>query len=143
MCYLQFPPVCVCVQKVSLETDLHETVSMSLADSLRVLLEHGLLANGRPVSFTEGCLPAWLNWGLGDRGLDGTSGECPAWRVFMHYFKMKVREREGGRDGGREGGGEGRREGGERERETDVSYRMERSTASVQINCFLHHLVYQ
>ena len=65
---------------------------MLLADSLRVLLEHGLLADGKPVSFTEGCLPAWRNWGMSGRGLGGAraSGECPAWRVFMYYYKSKV-----------------------------------------------------
>ncbi len=73
-----------------METDLHESVSMLLADSLRVLLEHGLLADGKPVSFTEGCLPAWRNWGLGGRGLGGISWECPAWTVFMYYYKMKA-----------------------------------------------------
>ena len=64
---------------------------MLLADSLRVLLEHGLLSNGRPVSITEGCLPAWRKWGLSGRGLDALgSTECPAWRVLMYYYKMKV-----------------------------------------------------
>ena len=63
---------------------------MLLADSLRVLVEHGLLANGKPVSLTDGCLPAWSNWGFSGRGLDVGSGECPAWRVFSHYYKMKV-----------------------------------------------------
>ena len=78
------------MQKVSLETDLHESVSMVLADSLRVLLEHGLLADGKPVSFTDGCVPAWRKWGMSGRGLGGDSGDCPAWKVFMYYYKMKV-----------------------------------------------------
>ena len=77
-------------QKVSLETDLHESVSMVLADSLRVLLEHGLLADGKPVSFTEGCLPAWRNWG--GKGLGAYNRECPAWNVFIYYYKMKASE---------------------------------------------------
>ena len=40
------------LQCISLETDLHEAVSMSLADSLRVLLEHGLLEGGEPVPYS-------------------------------------------------------------------------------------------
>ena len=42
------------LQCVALETDLHEAVSMSLADSLRILLEHGLLEGGEPVSYSGG-----------------------------------------------------------------------------------------
>lgn len=75
--------------RVSLETDLHETVSMVLADSLRVLVEHGLLANGQPVSFSDGCLPVWKNWSFSVHGLGGLDLDCAAWKVFMHFYKMK------------------------------------------------------
>ena len=77
------------MQKISLETDLHETVSMSLADSLRVLLEHGLIDGGKPVSFTGGCFPTWRSWGSG-RGLKPKDKETAAWRVFKYYYDIKV-----------------------------------------------------
>ena len=72
-----------------METDLHETVSMSFADSLRVLLEHGLIDGGRPVSFTGGCFPAWRR--VGNKWSSSVTGEdCPAWKVFKHYYNIKV-----------------------------------------------------
>ena len=82
--------ICVTVyilQRISLETDLHETVSMLLADSLRVLLEHGLLDNGKPVTFTGACFPAWRGRG---QSVAMSNSECPAWQVFKHYYKVKV-----------------------------------------------------
>ncbi len=80
------------LQNISLETDLHEAVTMSLADSLRVLIEHGLLASGLNVSLTAGCLPAWSKWGRGTN--DGDSElDCPSWRVFSYYYKTKVGSR--------------------------------------------------
>ena len=79
---------------------------MLLADSLRLLLEHGLLDGGKPVSYTIGCFPAWRNWGKGQ--FLGSSEECAAWRVVKHYYSLKVsdRRRERGREEerGREGG---------------------------------------
>lgn len=71
---------------VALETDLHEAVSMSLADSLRILLEHGLLEGGEPVSYSGGCVPAWSGWGR-RRMMD--DGDCAGWRVFKHYYSIK------------------------------------------------------
>ena len=71
-----------------METDLHETVSMLLADSLRLLLEHGLLDGGKPVSYTIGCFPAWRNWGKGH--IFKSSEECAAWKVVKHYYNLKV-----------------------------------------------------
>ena len=94
------------LQQVSLETDLHETVSMLLADSLRLLLEHGLLDGGKPVSYTIGCFPAWRNWGKGH--IFNSSDECAAWKVVKHYYNLKVgmclwgREREGQKERERE-----------------------------------------
>ena len=67
---------------------------MLLADSLRLLLEHGLLDGGKPVSYTIGCFPAWRNWGKGH--IFKSSEECAAWKVVKHYYNLKVggRERE-------------------------------------------------
>ena len=62
---------------------------MSLADSLRVLLEHGLIDGGRPISFTGGCFPAWRM--VGNKWSSSATGEdCPAWKVVKHYFTIKV-----------------------------------------------------
>lgn len=94
---------CLVMQQVSLETDLHETVSMLLADSLRLLLEHGLLNGGKPVSYTIGCFPAWRNWGKGQ--IFNSTDECAAWKVVKHYYGVKVRERMGRRGVGEGGGG--------------------------------------
>ena len=76
---------------------------MLLADSLRLLLEHGLLNGGKPVSYTIGCFPAWRNWGKGHIFLN-SADECAAWKVVKHYYGVKVRERlgRGGVRGGRE-----------------------------------------
>jgi hypothetical protein len=61
---------------------------MLLADSLRLLLEHGLLDGGKPVSYTIGCFPAWRNWGKGH--IFKSSDECAAWKVVKHYYNLKV-----------------------------------------------------
>ena len=70
---------------------------MSLADSLRVLLEHGLLDNGEPVPHGGGCVPVWRGW-WGRRKVP-YDGDCAAWRVFKYYYSIKVSG--GGREGGR------------------------------------------
>lgn len=79
----------MCFQRISLETDLHETVSMTMADSLRVLLEHGLLDEGRPLNLSGGCFPAWRAYGK-KGGKKGVKEDCPAWKVFAHYYTIKV-----------------------------------------------------
>ena len=68
---------------------------MLLADSLRLLLEHGLLDGGKPVSYTIGCFPAWRNWGKGH--ILRSTDECAAWKVVKYYYNLKVSEG-GGRD---------------------------------------------
>ena len=81
---------CLVIQRVSLETDLHEAVSMTMADSLRVLMEHGLMDEGRPLLFSGGCFPAWQ--GAGKKGGKKRLGDdCAAWQVFKHYYTIKVR----------------------------------------------------
>ena len=71
-----------------METELHEEVSMSLADSLRVLLEHGLMNCGEGAGLTgnEGCVSVWGRWGR--RRV--VEEECAAWRVFQFYYSLKV-----------------------------------------------------
>ena len=71
---------------VALETDLHEAVSMTLADSLRLLLEHGLLEGGDPVMWEGGCVPAWKR----HNKVGAVTGECAAWKVLRHYYDLKV-----------------------------------------------------
>ncbi len=71
---------------IALETNLHEAVSMTLADSLRLLLENGLLEGGDAVSWEGGCVPAWRM----RRKVE--HAECGAWKVFMHYYNLKVRK---------------------------------------------------
>ena len=73
---------------VTLETELHEAVSMSLADCLRVLLEHGLLNGGEGMGM-EGCVSVWGRWGR--RKVGGEERDCAAWRVFQYYYSLKVR----------------------------------------------------
>eukprot|EP00731_Ephydatia_muelleri_P024949 Em0017g32a len=68
---------------VQLETDLHEAVSMNLADPLRLLLEHGLQSNQYTDQPTA-CIPMWSNVGCADDGKD-----CGAWKVIMHYYRLK------------------------------------------------------
>lgn len=69
---------------VVLETDMHEAVSMTLADSLRLLLEHGLLEGGDSVGLEGGCVPSWRRNGK------KRQSECAAWKVFKHYYDLKV-----------------------------------------------------
>ena len=71
---------------VALETDLHEEVSMSLADSLRVLLEHGLINGGGGAGPGKGCVSVWGSWG---RATVADDKDCPAWRVFQFYYGVK------------------------------------------------------
>lgn len=86
-CQLSALP-CSSLQAVTLETELHEVVSMSLADSLRVLLEHGLLCEGEAVGGGGvGCGGVWSRWGKGV----GDDKECAAWKVFLYYYGLKVR----------------------------------------------------
>ena len=68
---------------VSMETELHEEVSMSLADSLRVLLEHGLINRGGGARAGEGCVSAWGRAGVRDEK------ECAGWKVFQFYYGLK------------------------------------------------------
>ena len=72
-----------------METELHEEVSMSLADSLRVLLEHGLINGGEGAGLAsgEGCVSVWGRWGQ-RRVTD--EKECAGWRVFQYYYGLKV-----------------------------------------------------
>ena len=72
-----------------METELHEEVSMSLADSLRVLLEHGLINGGEGAGLAsgEGCVSAWSRWGQ-RRVTD--EKECAGWKVFQYYYGLKV-----------------------------------------------------
>ncbi len=69
---------------IALETDLHEAVSMTLADTLRLLLENGLLEGGGAVGFEGGCVPVWRGHGKVDHS------ECAAWKVFKYYYDLKV-----------------------------------------------------
>ena len=62
---------------------------MTMADSLRVILEHGLLDDGRPLTLSGGCFPVWRNYGS-KRGKKRLGEDCPAWKVFKHYYKIKV-----------------------------------------------------
>ncbi len=62
---------------------------MTMADSLRVLLEHGLLDEGRPLNFSGGCFPVWRAYG-NKSDKKGGKGDCPAWKVFKHYYTIKV-----------------------------------------------------
>ena len=78
---------CSSLQAVTMETELHEVVSMSLADSLRVLLEHGLLCEGEAVGGGGvGCGGVWSRWGR----RVGDDKECAAWKVFQYYYGLKV-----------------------------------------------------
>ena len=69
---------------VAMETKLHSEVSMNMADSLRVLLEHGLINCGQGVGSREGCVGVW---GRRRRGTE--KGDCPSWRVFQYYYGLK------------------------------------------------------
>lgn len=71
---------------VALETELHEEVSMSLADSLRVLLEHGLINGGGGAGPGKGCVSVWGSWG---RVAVVDEKECGAWKVFQFYYGLK------------------------------------------------------
>ena len=75
---------CSC-QISHLEVDLHEAVSMQLADSLRELIEHGL----ESVVSTESlsCLSPF-SW-LMSQGKHAV-GDCPAWQVLKHFYQLKV-----------------------------------------------------
>ncbi len=77
------------LQRISLETDLHESVSMTMADSLRVLLEHGLLDEGRSLNLSDGCFPAWRAYG-NKKGKKRGKEDCAAWKVVKHYYTIKV-----------------------------------------------------
>ena len=68
---------------VSLETELHEEVSMSLADSLRVLLEHGLINGGGGAGPGRGCVSVW------GRAAVVEEKECEGWKVFQFYYGLK------------------------------------------------------
>ena len=71
---------------VALETELHEEVSMSLADSLRVLLEHGLINGGGGTVPGKGCVNVWGSW---SRAAVAGEEECGAWKVFQFYYGLK------------------------------------------------------
>ena len=71
---------------VALETELHEEVSMSLADSLRVLLEHGLINGGGGTVPGKGCVSVW---GSMSRAAVTDEKECGAWKVFQFYYELK------------------------------------------------------
>lgn len=66
---------------VTMEIELHEEVSMSLADSLRVLMEHGLINGGEGVG--PGSCFMW-----GQRRVTDEK-ECDAWKVFQFYYGLK------------------------------------------------------
>ena len=68
---------------VTMETELHEEVSMNLADSLRVLLEHGLINCGEGAGPGKGCVSVW-----GRRGVTNEK-ECAGWKVFQFYYGLK------------------------------------------------------
>lgn len=66
---------------VTMEIELHEEVSMSLADSLRVLLEHGLINGGEGVG-PGSCFMLGQRRGMDER-------DCGAWKVFQFYYGLK------------------------------------------------------
>ena len=71
---------------VTMETELHEEVSMNLADSLRVLLEHGLINVGGGSRAGESCVSAWGSLG---RASVTDEKECAGWKVFQFYYDLK------------------------------------------------------
>ena len=68
---------------VTLETELHEEVSMSLADSLRVLLEHGLINGGGGAGPGKSCVSVWGHAAVVDEK------DCAGWKVFQFYYGLK------------------------------------------------------